>query len=80
MAQGIYSNGLPHPTQKLRARMALELGVIAFLTVGFLFFAPRAWLNTGTFVGLALMALGFILIGRRETKEKIWGPQLSSVT
>lgn len=65
---------MPHPTQRMRARLALELGVLVLLTVAFLFFAPRAWMNTGTFIGLALVALGLIQIGRRETKDKIWGP------
>ena len=45
MADGVYSNGLPHPSRQMRARIALELGAIAFLTVAFLTSAhgPDLW-------------------------------------
>ena len=58
----------------MRARLALELGVTAALTLVFLLFAPRAWMNTGTFIGLALVAFGLILAGRHKTRDEIWGP------
>lgn len=77
MAEGVYSNGLPHPSRQMRARIALELGAIAFLTVAFLGLSsliyPRI-LNTGTYVGLALVGLGLILYKRGEIQERIWGP------
>ncbi len=74
MGDGVYSNGLPHPSRRMRARMALELGVIALMTVAFLTFAPRDYLNNWTFIGLALVALGFILYQRKDIEERIWGP------
>jgi hypothetical protein len=58
----------------MRVRLALELGIIALLTVAFLTLAPSPILNTGTYVGLALVGLGLIAYGRKDTEEKIWGP------
>jgi hypothetical protein len=61
----------------MRARIARELGAITLLTIAFLGFStlvfPRL-LNTGTYVGLALVALGLILYKRKEIRERIWGP------
>ena len=61
----------------MRLRIAMELAGVAALTVVFLvlcaLWMPN-WLNTGTYVGLALVALGPILFKRHEIEEKIWGP------
>jgi len=71
---GVYSNGLPHPSRRVRVRMAVELGALAVATVLFLTLAPRPFLNNWTFVGLALVGLGLILYRRHEIQERIWGP------
>jgi membrane protease YdiL (CAAX protease family) len=71
VAEQAYPNGMPHPPPSLRARIAVELGVLTVATTVFLFFAPR---NNILFVGMAL--IGFALIGfnAQETRERIWGP------
>ena len=74
MEDGVYSNGLPHPSRRMRARIAMEFGVLAAATVAFLTLAPRPFLNNWTFVGLALVALGMILYRRHEIEDRIWGP------
>lgn len=74
LEEGAYSNGLPHPTRRMRARMALELGTLMLLTAAFLTLAPKPFLNNWTFVGLALVGLGMVLYRRNEIEERIWGP------
>jgi len=77
LTEGVYSNGLPHPSRRMRLRIATELGGVVVLTIAFLVFCELwmpNWLNTGTYVGLALVALGPILFKRHEIEEKIWGP------
>src|SRR5580765_806351 len=61
----------------MRVRIARELGTLTLLTVAFLGLSSLAFpqvLNTGTYVGLALVALGLILYKRKEIRENIWGP------
>src|SRR5579862_3152044 len=74
MAAGFYANGLPHPSAAMRTRIAVELGVVVLLTFLFVIFAPENWRNNGTYIGLALVALGFIAMTARTTREDIWGP------
>ncbi len=74
LPDGVYSNGLPHPTRRMRARMALELAAIGVLTVAFLALTPKNWQNNWIYLGLALLAFGLILPQRRAIEEKIWGP------
>lgn len=78
MAEGVYSNGLPHPPLVLRVRIAAELGVLAVATTLLLIFLPREMRNTATYVGLALVGLGLIGFTARETRERIWGPPESA--
>ncbi len=74
MAEGVYPNGMPHPPGSLRARMALELGVLAVLTAVFVRYAPK---DIGLQVGMALIGLGLIGFTAGETRVRIWGPPAS---
>ncbi|MEI6234652.1 MAG: CPBP family intramembrane glutamic endopeptidase [Planctomycetota bacterium] len=74
LEDGVYTNGLRHPSRRMRARIAAELAGLAVATIAFLTFAPRAFLNNWTFVGLALVGLGLIMYRRNEIQERIWGP------
>jgi hypothetical protein len=74
VAEGVYSNGLPHPSSALRLRFAAELGVLSVLTVLFFLLAPKSWHNSATYAGLALVMFGYIGFTRTVTNERIWGP------
>ena len=74
MAESTYPNGLPHPPQALRNRIAIELGVLAVLTPSFLMFAPPIVHNNIMYVGLALFGFVLVQLNARETRERIWGP------
>ncbi|MCY3017635.1 MAG: CPBP family intramembrane metalloprotease [Planctomycetota bacterium] len=74
MAEGVYSNGLPHPPLTLRLRVAIELTVLAVATTLLLIFLPRHMHNTVVYASLALVGLGLVGFTARETKERIWGP------
>lgn len=78
MAEGVYSNGLPHPPLALRVRVAIELGVLAVASTLLLVFLPREMRNTATYVCLALAGLGLVGFAARETRERIWGPPESA--
>lgn len=78
VADGVYPDGLPHPPPSLRARIAIELSVIAAATVLFLYFTQVYQLrSTMMYVGMAL--IGFALVGfnAQETKLRIWGEPAS---
>ena len=74
VAEGVYSNGLPHPPLALRVRVAVELSILAVATTLLLVFLPRDLHNTATYASLALVGLGLVGFTARETKERIWGP------
>ncbi len=75
MAEGVYPNGLPHPPPALRARLAIELGVILALTGIFLYVTTTLKIrSTPLYVGMALIGFAMIGLNRKETAERIWGP------
>lgn len=74
MGEGVYPNGLPHPSPALRLRIAAELATVSVLTLVFLLYAPR---HTGLYIGMALIGMGLVGFSARETREKIWGPPAS---
>jgi len=78
LTEGVYSNGLPHPSPALRLRIAVELAVLVILTTLLLVFLPREMRNTATYSCLALVGLGLVGFTARETKERIWGPPESA--
>jgi len=56
----------------LRQRVARELLILAALSTGFLVLFPRR--PIGVDVGLALLALGLVLLTAKHTRSTIWGP------
>jgi hypothetical protein len=58
----------------MRLRMFLELLALALATGLFLAYAPDNFHNTGTYLGLALVAFGLVMYQRTETLQRIWGP------
>ncbi|HEY3324636.1 MAG TPA: CPBP family glutamic-type intramembrane protease [Planctomycetota bacterium] len=75
MSEGVYRNGLPHPSASLRARIALELFVLALLTSIFLYYVETAKKrNSILYVGMALIGFALIGLNARDTRERIWGP------
>lgn len=70
MVSGPHSDGIFHPPASPRLRVAAELATLAILTLVFLVYAPR---DNLLYVAMALLFLGFIGLGAKETREKIWG-------
>ena len=71
----VYPNGMPHPPDSLRFRVATELIVLAILTALFLLFVPQdPGTKQGIYIGMALVGLGLVGFTARETEERIWGP------
>lgn len=56
----------------LRQRVARELLILVVLSTGFLVLFPRRPISVD--MGLALFALGLILLTARHTRSAIWGP------
>ena len=65
-----HDNRSRSPALSLRLRVLSELGILATLTPLFLHYAPR---DRGLYVAMALLFLGFVAVGARETRERIWG-------
>jgi len=78
LADGVYPDGLPHPPPSLRARIAIELGVIATATFTFLYFTEAYHLRS-TMLYVAMALIGFALVGfnAEETRLRIWGEPAS---
>jgi hypothetical protein len=64
---------MPHPSLALRRKIAIELGVLIFFATIYMCFTPPDWRNSGVFVGLALVMLGYIGFTADHTREFIWG-------
>ena len=78
MAGAVYPNGMPHPPNGLRLRVATELGVLVVLTALFLIFVPQdPQTKQGIYLGMALVGLGLVGFTAKETEERIWGPVTS---
>lgn len=75
VAEGVYPNGLPHPTPALRVRMAIELVVILALTGIFLYITTVLHMrSTPLYIGMALIGFALIGLNRQETLDRVWGP------
>jgi len=74
LAEGVYPNGMPHPPSSLRMKIAVEIGTLVVLATLFIALAPPWMRNSGVYVGLALVMLGYIGFTADYTRDRIWGP------
>ncbi len=61
----------------LRLRIAAELAVLCVLTPLFLLYGPR---NSSLYVTLAVLLVGFIIAGAKQTRQSVWGVLAASFT
>jgi hypothetical protein len=74
VSEGVYPNGLPHPPDELRVKIAIELGIIVVLAALFVSLAPQELKSSPVYFGLSLVMLGYIGFTADHTRERIWGP------